>query len=336
MLDLTKIDKTFENCMFIGDPHVSSEQPSTRHDDTHILDTVLDKLAQAAKISHETKSYVLIEGDLLHNKKENNISLLNRLIKVLQSFYYPPLSVIGNHEKIESEINHKDMITVLIQTGVIQAIEDNELTVRIKIKDQIVDIGGTNYGSIIPDKIKRSKKANKVIWLTHHNLMFQQYYPGCQPLKEIDGVDLAVNGHIHDTKPQVQIKKTTWWNTGNILRLSKDMIDHVPSVWLWNPEHHDNNKQKLIQIPLQYKKEIFKKNEVIESNSKQDFSDISFNNEQNKLKFIELIDQVATEQENNKTSDKDIVKEHMNNLAELNNIPDVIKNELMEMLDNVE
>ena len=216
------------------------------------------------------------------------------------------------------------MITVLIQTGVIQAIEDNELTVRIKIKDQIVDIGGTNYGSIIPDKIKRSKKANKVIWLTHHNLMFQQYYPGCQPLKEIDGVDLAVNGHIHDTKPQVQIKKTTWWNTGNILRLSKDMIDHVPSVWLWNPEHHDNNKQKLIQIPLQYKKEIFKKNEVIESNSKQDFSDISFNNEQNKLKFIELIDQVATEQENNKTSDKDIVKEHMNNLAELNNIPDVI------------
>lgn len=336
MLDLTKIDKTFENCMFIGDPHVSSEQPSTRHDDIHILDTVLDKLAQAAKISHETKSYVLIEGDLLHNKKENNISLLNRLIKVLKSFYYPPLSVIGNHEKIESEINHKDMITVLIQTGVIQAIEDNELTVRIKIKDQIVDIGGTNYGSIIPDKIKRSKKTNKVIWLTHHNLMFQQYYPGCQPLKEIDGVDLAVNGHIHDTKPQVQIKKTTWWNTGNILRLSKDMADHVPSVWLWNPEHHDNNKQKLIQIPLQYKKEIFKKNEVIESNSKQDFSDISFNNEQNKLKFIELIDQVATEQENNKTSDKDIVKEHMNNLAELNNIPDVIKQELLEMLDNVE
>ena len=108
------------------------------------------------------------------------------------------------------------------------------------------------------------------------------------------------------------------------------------SVWLWNPEHHDNNKQKLIQIPLQYKKEYLKKNEVIESNSKQDFSDISFNNEQNKLKFIELIDQVATEQENNKTSDKDIVKEHMNNLAELNNIPDVIKNELMEMLDNVE
>ena len=87
---------------------------------------------------------------------------------------------------------------------------------------------------------------------------------------------------------------------------------------------------------MQYKKEIFKKNEVIESNSKQDFSDISFNNEQNKLKFIELIDQVATEQENNKTSDKDIVKEHMKNLAELNNIPDVIKQELMEMLDNVE
>lgn len=330
----------FQNIMFIGDPHVSSKKMSTRHDGLTILDTIINKLSQAAKISHEKKAYTIITGDLLDDDKENNIILLNKLITVLQEFYYPPLTVIGNHEKTENVINEKNMITALINTGTIQEVQDNKMSVVLNIDDDIIYIGGTNYISTIPNKITRPKDADYVLWVTHHDLMFENYYPGSQPLKEISGVDLAINGHIHDTKPQVQTKMTTWWNTGNIFRQRINMKDHVPSIWLWNPEHHQKSKNKLIQVPLDYNKDVFINHETIEATIKPDYdtknTDTILNNSDKKFQFIELIDNAVANQENNKTSDKELFKEHMANLAKLQQIPDDITEELFNMLQETE
>lgn len=325
--------KEFKNILFIGDPHISSIQISKRQDDIHTLDTVIDKMRQAAKISHEHQCYTCIEGDLFDNDKEKDITTLNKTIEVLQEFYYPPMSIIGNHEKTENELTQSNMLYTLIQAGIINTIEDNHVSIRLNVDGQKVFIGGTNYGSNIPSKIKRPKDADKVIWMTHHDLIFQEYYPNAQPLKEIIGVDLAVNGHMHGTQKQVQTKTTTWWNTGNILRQKTDMENHIPSVWLWNPIEHDKKKEKLTQIPLKYKKDIFKKVEIIEPSITQNYDLGQFNDADNKLKFIELIHTATTAHDNNKTSDKDLVKEHMENLMNIQNIPEDIRAELFEMLE---
>lgn len=324
-------DTAFQNILFIGDPHATSLQISARHDDEHTMVTVLDKLSQAAKLSHEHKAYTVILGDLIDRDNESSIVLHNRLINVLKSFYHKPITIIGNHEKTESVINEKNMITALINAGIIDCFEDNQSTVLLKVEGEQIEIGGTNYGSKIPAKVEKQKEnTNKVIWITHHDLMFKDYYPGALPIREIKNVDLAINGHMHKTQPQIQMKTTTWCCPGNILRQTRDTDTHVPSVWLWNPDNHNNEFQKLIQIPLKYKKDIFKKPETIEPTVKQDFQ-FDFSNN-NKLKFIELSLEEKNNQDNNKTSDQDLVKGYMENLISIHDVPKEIADELFELL----
>lgn len=77
--------------------------------------------------------------------------------------------------------------------------------------------------------------CKSVIWLTHHDLAFENTYPNSIPLHNIDGVDMMINGHIHGTKKPVKVGNTACYNPGNISRLSIDMSEHLPSVWMWNP-----------------------------------------------------------------------------------------------------
>jgi hypothetical protein len=47
-----------------------------------------------------------------------------------------------------------------------------------------------------------------VIWVTHHDLGFSGYDAARVPLKEIPGVDMVVNGHLHTPKPPRQCGNT--------------------------------------------------------------------------------------------------------------------------------
>lgn len=114
----------------------------------------------------------------------------------------------------------------------------------------------------------------------------------------------------------------------------------MPSIWLWNPVHHQKSKNKLIQVPLDYNKDVFINHETIEATIKPDYdtknTDTILNNSDKKFQFIELIDNAVANQENNKTSDKELFKEHMANLAKLQQIPNDITEELFNMLQETE
>lgn len=331
---MINIKQEFENIMFVGDPHLTSIQISRRQDDVHISNTILSKMEEIAKISHEKKCYTVILGDLFDNDKEKNISLLTRTIKVLKQFYYKPITIIGNHEKTEDEINETNMISTLVEAGVLDVIDNNKISVRLKVNSKQIEIGGTNYGSKIPSKVtKKSKDTSSVIWITHHDLMFKDYYPGSQPLQEIEGVSIAVNGHMHGTQPQIQVKSTTWCCPGNITRQSIDMSEHIPRVWLWNLQHHNENYEKLIPIDLTYKKDIFRQIHVIEADKKNDFS--LSKTDDKKLSFIEMAENAVSQIDNNATSDKELVKNFMANLFNIEEVPEDIQIELFEMLENV-
>jgi hypothetical protein len=77
-----------------------------------------------------------------------------------------------------------------------------------------------------------------VIWVTHHDLRFPDYEAGRFTLKELAGIDLVVNGHIHTPKPPQQCGGTLWVNPGGISRVSRSVYTQKmqPAISLWHPE----------------------------------------------------------------------------------------------------
>ena len=138
---------------------------------------------------------------------------------------------------------------------------------------------------------------------------------------------------MHGTQPQIQVKSTTWCCPGNITRQSIDMSEHIPRVWLWNLQHHNENYEKLIPIDLTYKKDIFRQIHVIEADKKNDFS--LSKTDDKKLSFIEMAENVVSQIDNNATSDKELVKNFMANLFNIEEVPEDIQIELFEMLENL-
>lgn len=327
--------KQFDCILFVGDPHITSRQISSRHDTESTMISLLNKMEFIAQLSHELKALVLIEGDLLDNDKENNLQLLNRLSKILSSFYGKPYVEVGNHDKTETELTHSNMLKYLIDTHQVFEIKDNKITIKTTIAGKQVEIGGTHYGSVIPNKVTRhSRNSSHLIWMTHHDLAFGQvFYSNMQKLHEIENVDLAVNGHIHAYQPEVQVGQTTWCNTGNISRLSRDTEHHVPKVWKWTPEHHDNNVTKLIGIEIPHQKNIFRKVENIEANNKVDIV-LDKQGDIHRITFTDAA--LAFADSNNATSDKEIVKQGINELAKQMNLPDDYQEEIHALLDSID
>lgn len=334
MINLTKQKQEFKSVLFIGDPHLRSIDISNRNDPIHFSNTILNKLEQIANLTHEYQAYPVILGDLFDSSKEKSISLLSQSIAVFKKFYFTPSSIVGNHDKTETELTDSNMLGILFDTGILHQIENNKISVQLLVNGIQVEIGGTNYGSKIPSKVtKKSKNTEKVLWVTHDDLMFKDYYPGSKALHPIEGVCLAVNGHMHGTQPQVQLQNTSWCCPGNIARMSIDMIDHVPSVWLWTPEQHDSEFNKLKQIPLDYQKDIFRKDLVIDANNKIDFQ--ITNHVDDRLKFIELIQKTEDNMDSNKTSDKEQVRIYMEHLIDIQGVSSEIAKELYAMIDSI-
>lgn len=124
----------------------------------------------------------------------------------------------------------------------------------------------SNSNVELHEKIKERLQVDKVIWMTHHDLVFGENYPYARPLHPIDGVDLVINGHMHNYKKPVKKDLTQFYNPGNIVRLKIDEIDNIPSVWLYNPIDNEyeediigNKVEKLNQVVLKYKhaEEVF-------------------------------------------------------------------------------
>jgi DNA repair exonuclease SbcCD nuclease subunit len=248
--------KGYSGILFVGDPHIWSKKPGKRID-LDFTATVLDKINQAVDISIKENLYLIILGDLFHVDNENNIEMLTKLVRILKKLPEPCASVEGNHEKSQLNLSDDVAMTLLRESGVVYTLEKNGIEIQMTIGDKSVVIGSTPYGSKIPEEVTvPSKFADQnpfIIWLTHENLDFGESYPGVIPIKEIQGVSMLVNGHIHKTKKPKKVGGMVAHNPGNITRLSTDCVDHVPAVWKWTPEQG----QDLEPISLNFHKEVF-------------------------------------------------------------------------------
>lgn len=218
----------FNGIQYIGDPHACSTRPGRRKDD--YASSTVDKLAECAEQSHALKLKTVILGDLFHNAGENKLKLLNRLSRVLRSFYAPVHIVVGNHDQTLAGLSDDDAMTFVFEGGAAFPLGVEDITVA----GRPVRLIGVGHGFELPQRVDRGA-ADVVSLVTHHDLAFGSAYPGSTPLSDIAGVDFVVNGHMHDTKKSVVVGSTVWHNPGNIEPLSIDLRHHEPAFWVWRP-----------------------------------------------------------------------------------------------------
>src|SRR5688572_19718383 len=105
-------------------------------------------------------------------------------------------------------------------------------------RGRVVLVGGTSWGQKLPKSFERAEASADaagplVFWVCHHDLRFPGYEETARlDCREIPGIDVVVNGHIHRDLGEVKCGGTLWINPGNIARIKRSDASrrHVPSV----------------------------------------------------------------------------------------------------------
>lgn len=336
------MNHVYNGFLFVGDPHIWHRKPGRRLDN-NFTDVVTDKIKQASIICAKNNLKMICLGDLFH---EDEITDTITLIKVIQAFqplkniseHEKPVILSGNHDKNSSILTNDTSLALLREANIVETIEHTKIHNIYKINDngviKNVVLGASPYGQIIPDNVTKiineykllnsdDNNSDCVVWITHHDLAFDGAYPGSQPLKEIIGCDMLVNGHNHLTKKPIKTGKTINCNPGNITRLSVDCINHVPSVWSWKPSQLVNNNP-LEQIVLKYQKDIFDLSDKIIQAAIPNIANIEVEVESLHSEFVELFSEDVN-LDYHKTDDGAVLLEDIDYLIRKNNVNEEIK-----------
>ena len=249
-----------DGILFIGDPHASSRRPGRRKD-ADFVSTVIGKLDEAIAIANRENLLPVITGDLFDDGDENRLRLLTRLIRALKHAHHQVRYLPGNHSmtvggSILRTVGDDHAITLLIEADAIVPLAgDGRADLLLRGRAGSLVLGGLSWGQGLPSKIDWlvGGDATKVL-VTHHDLGFPGVvYPGSVPLFPIEGIDLVVNGHLHDTMPPALSGSTWFFNPGNTTRQTIDTEGHVPSVWSLIPGREDAADERLGgDVPLPY------------------------------------------------------------------------------------
>jgi DNA repair exonuclease SbcCD nuclease subunit len=220
--------------LFIGDPHVASRPPGFRKDD--YPSAILRKLRWAMDYAREHGLVPVLLGDLFDFPRDNANWVLVELLHLLKE----TLAICGNHDCKENALGENDTLSVLEAAGAVRLLDRSGPWAGV-IGGRVVLVGGTSWGQKLPKSFDRApagegadgERRALVCWVCHHDLRFPGYEDSARfDCKEIPGIDLVVNGHIHRDLGEVRCGGTLWINPGNIARVSRSDASrrHVPSV----------------------------------------------------------------------------------------------------------
>ena len=235
----------YDGLLFIGDPHVAASPPGYRLDD--YAQAILGKLAVSLEIAREHNLLAIILGDLFHLPRNNPNALLVALIELFRPGH--PFVLVGNHDKHEARLTRDVSLAVIEAARAIRLIDRAGPVCSLQVAGSRVLLGASPDWTPLPRQVDRDGH-DVVIWLAHHDLGFPGYDAARVPLKEIPGVDMVVNGHLHTPKPPRQCGSTTWFNPGGIARLtlSSHTRSLTPSVSIWRPP-----SRELAPVPLPHR-----------------------------------------------------------------------------------
>lgn len=237
--------------LFIGDPHVCAYAPGYRLDD--YARTVIEKLDFSLKTAAKRRCLPIILGDLFHVPRDNPNWLLVALIEMFQP--HEPWVLVGNHDKHEARLTGDVSLAVLKAAGCIRLLDRQGPVDTVMVSGRRVLIGASPDWTGLPGEVAR-EDHDFVVWVTHMDLRFPGYEAGKTDLKEIGGVDLIVNGHIHLPKVPQRHGRTLWANPGSIARISRSIhtLKVQPSITIWIP-----GEERLETVPVPHRpfEEVF-------------------------------------------------------------------------------
>lgn len=218
--------------LMIGDPHMTSQRPK-RRTDANFGETVLAKIEVAIAIANERELIPVFLGDMFDRAVEEDEGLKTKLLRALNGLWTPALANLGNHDVAHADIGDGDSIAYLAESRALTLIRNNGPVEVFEIGQHRIGLGGTPFGQEIPRDVTGlfEEAVDGIVWITHHDVAFENAYPGAMMPHEIRGCRLVINGHMHLYKGMIQAGSTTWFCPGNITRMAIDAVDHVPRVW---------------------------------------------------------------------------------------------------------
>ena len=225
-------EREYSGVLLIGDPHLEGRQPGFRKDD--YPNAILGKLQWCLGYAEDNHLLPAILGDLFDKPRDNPNWLIVRLLDLLRGEI---LGLYGNHDvHYNPELTDDDSLSLLVKSGRIRLLAPTSHW-QGSIAGRDVVIGGSSYRQDIPKRLDVPSPAGNgsrpfVLWLTHHDILIPGYDEGRIRPREIEGVDLIVNGHIHRHLDDVCAGSTRWLTPGNISRRSRSDASrsHRPAV----------------------------------------------------------------------------------------------------------
>lgn len=216
--------------LIIGDPHLEGRVPGFRKDDYPRV--ILDKFEWCLRYARVNRLLPAVLGDLFDKPRDNPTWMLGTLIELLADIEC--IGIYGNHDCAEPQLSEHDSLSLLVKAGRIRLLDERPW--RGRMSGRSVIIGGSSYRRTIPDSFAVDNDQGDsplVLWLTHHDVIVPGYEEqGRLETREIDRIDLVVNGHIHRRLVDVQSGNTLWITPGNISRRARSDAtrDHIPAV----------------------------------------------------------------------------------------------------------
>ncbi len=222
-------DVSYRGLLLIGDPHLKGRQPGFRKDDYPSV--ILDKLAWCLEYAAVNRLLPAILGDLFDKPRDNPNWMIVRLMELLKG---EVIGLYGNHDCADPELKDHDSLSLLVQSDRLRLVSEQQPWQGLMNGRQVV-VGGSSYRHPLPKRYPPSTEQHSVssplvIWLTHHDILIPGYDKGNIRPREIPGVDVVVNGHIHHSKETIQAGRTAWITPGNISRLLLSDVNRVPFV----------------------------------------------------------------------------------------------------------
>lgn len=179
-----------------------------------------------------------------------------------------------NDAKVYSDISKKQSrsaIYLLRSARIINLVDTTSYIGSIKTVEGVdYNLFGCPYGEQIPTSLNCALDGRNFLF-THHDLDFGVglVFPDSDKLYPIEDCYMAVNGHIHDFKKILRVGDTLWFNPGNILRLSKDMAGHIPSVFSFTETDAQSNMDdtdcpKVKRFIIKHNQSVFRTNEALD------------------------------------------------------------------------
>lgn len=214
-------DEQYDGLLFIGDPHLSSRVPGFRKD--NYPDAILAKLVWLLNYAQADRLLPLLLGDLFHWPRDNANWLVVRLMEAAAGRTI--LGVVGNHDTTMHALQDDDSLAILEAAGRITLVDRTGPWIG-RVSGRPVLVGGSTWSSALPTRVDPTSHGagpeTFVVWISHHDIAFAGYESSARyDVREIAGVDLIVNGHIHTPSGSIRTGRTTWLNPGNISRVSR-------------------------------------------------------------------------------------------------------------------